>query len=90
MQEETPQYTITNQRYPSKGTQVKADCSAMLFVNTGSQMAELNGMPIPPGSSFSTPDYRMDIDRSNYQLVFTGGGNPEVWVWRKTYLNVKY
>lgn len=74
------------QFYPDR-QQIPANCSGIMFINTGSVVAYINQMPLPVGATLVLDDQEQNIDTTIYSLNFggvtTGAG---ITVWRKIYL----
>lgn len=77
-------YNVQFQTYNIFG-QVESRCNSITFVNNGSATAVINGLNILSGQSFSISGNTNEIDKTVYNLSFTGGGTQEVIVIRKIY-----
>lgn len=77
-------FNIQFQTYNKFG-QVESRCNSITFVNNGSATAVINGLNILSGQSFSIPGNTNEMDKTIYNLSFTGGGTQEVIVIRKIY-----
>lgn len=77
-------YIYTAEQFDQTRTEISANCSGILFINTGSTTAYINRMPLLAGASLSLDDQNRDIDTTKYQLNF-GGFSGTITVWRKTF-----
>ena len=65
--------------------QVRTDCNAITIINTGTATAIIDGLQLVPGGQYISPGNENEINRTNYNLRFTGAGTEEVLVIRKIY-----
>jgi len=62
-----------------------ADCNSILFLNYGATVANVNGVPIPPGGNFGIAGNVGEVDITQYTFSFTGPGSNLLIVVRKFY-----
>ena len=63
--------------------------SGNLFINIGTQTALVNNTPLVTGASLSLGVNTDELDVTNYQITFEGGGTPLLSVWQKVYVDQK-
>lgn len=77
-QEETQTYNA-----PSE---IRSDCNAITFFNTGTSNVQINGLNIQPGQFFVSEGNEGEINRTRYRLSFSGVGSEVCTVIRKIYI----
>jgi hypothetical protein len=75
-----------------KPSVVKSDCSDIIFINNGTEDVIINGVfTLAPNQSWSSANFRIDIDRTDYKIEFgNGGGTQNLVVIRKLYRHINY
>ena len=74
--------TITDFKSVSKGQQVESNCLSISFVNKGTNACNINGLELAQGESFAVDQTSGCLDRTKYQVSFTGIGTNALQVTR--------
>jgi uncharacterized protein YhaN len=75
--------TETQIQYVGASTMITSDCIAIAFTRTtGSNPVNISGYPLEDGQTLRISQNVGDIDRSQYQIVFSGAGTNECYVFR--------
>ena len=61
------------------------DCNVIIFRNTGTATALINGDPLPVGYSLTLEGWRDEKDKSTYRVQWTTASGGQLQYWRKTY-----
>lgn len=66
---------------------VAAQCNSIIFVNKGTSVAIVDGLPLNPQQSLEIPGNRYEWDNTNYIVSFdtTSGTINSLYVIRKVY-----
>jgi len=74
---------INETQYIGDNTIVKADCFAITFKHiTGSASVTINGYPMADGESLTFAQTENHIDRTQYNVVFSGLGTKSVYAFK--------
>lgn len=72
--------------------QVRADCNSITFINTGTSVAQVNGINLKPaivagqnGEQLVSEGNEGEIDKTLYRISFSGAGSNVVQIIRKVY-----
>jgi hypothetical protein len=76
-QEETQTYNAP--------AEIRADCNAITFINTGASNIQINGVNLLPGGQLVSPGNEGEINTTRYRLSFSGVGAQVCTVIRKIY-----
>jgi len=75
--------TTTETQYLGDSQMITSDCLAITFIRTtGSNPVSVNGYPLEEGQALKIKQNVGDIDRTQYQVVFSGAGTNSCWVFR--------
>lgn len=66
--------------------EIRSECNAITFINTGTSNAQINGVNLTPGQQLISTGNEGEINTTRYRLSFSGGGNEIVLVIRKLYV----
>lgn len=77
-QEETQTYNA-----PSE---IRSECNAITFVNTGGANVQINGINLTPGAQLVSQGNEGEMNVTRYRLSFSGVGNEICTVIRKIYV----
>jgi hypothetical protein len=66
--------------------EIRADCNAITFINTGTTNVQINGVNLVPGAQLVSLGNEGEINTTRYRLSFTAGGNEICTVIRKIYV----
>jgi hypothetical protein len=64
---------------------VKSDCNSITIINTGTTQATVNSAVLNPGDQYISQGNNLEINRTVYNIAYTGAGVQEVTIIRKTY-----
>ena len=80
--------TTTEIQYVGEATMITSDCIAIAFNRpTGSNPVNVNGYPLQQGQTLTISQNTGDIDRTQYQIFFSGAGTNECYVFRTLILD---
>ena len=65
------------------------DSNEIIFINKGTQIAEIDGFPLAQNEFLTDGGNLGEINKSLYRLTFTGAGTPLLFVRRKFYITNK-
>jgi hypothetical protein len=66
--------------------EIRSECNAITFINTGVSNIQINGVNLPPGAQLVSPGNEGEINTTRYRLSFTGAGAEICTVIRKIYV----
>ncbi|AXH73872.1 MAG: hypothetical protein [Bacteriophage sp.] len=78
-------YIYKAEQFYSDRQQIPANCSGIMFINTGSVTAYINNMPLLAGATLVLDDQNENIDKTIYSYNFGGTTGGSITVWRKIY-----
>ena len=81
LQKFTEEYQTYNQ--PSE---IRSECNAITFINTGSTNVQINGINLLPGAQLVSLGNEGEYNVTRYRLSFSGVGNEICTVIRKIYV----
>lgn len=67
-------------------SEIRSDCNAITFINTGTANVQINGVNLVPGAQLISPGNEGEINRTRYRLSFSGVGSQVCTVIRKIYI----
>jgi hypothetical protein len=79
-------YKWLTQVYTGADNQIKSDCNAIIFYNSGTSLVYVNSWPLQPGDRLILGGNENEIDTSLYTISFSPGGTNEFYVLRKYYV----
>lgn len=77
-------YKYETEVVTSEQTQVRAKCSGILFINSGTVTVSINNFPLLAGASLSLDTNDNAIDQTIYSLSWAAAGG-QITIWRKHY-----
>jgi len=78
-------YKYETEVVTSTQTQVRANCSGLLFINSGTVTVYVNAFPLLAGASLSLDTSDDAIDMTIYSLSWAAAGG-SLTIWRKNYI----
>lgn len=78
-------YKYESELVTSEQTQVRANCSGLLFINSGTVTVYINAFPLLAGASISLDTTDDAIDMTIYSLSWAAAGG-QLTIWRKNYI----
>jgi hypothetical protein len=67
-------------------SEIRSECNAITFINTGTSNVQINGINLTPGQQLISEGNEGEYNATRYRLSFTGGGNEICTVIRKIYI----
>ncbi len=78
-----PINVINETQFVGENKMVTSDCFAITFKRpTGSAAVSVNGYPLAAGESLQFEQTDNHLDRTQYNVVFSGGGTQQLYVFR--------
>lgn len=68
-----------------QASNIEANCNAITFVNTGTSVAQVNGIYLQPNQSLQLAGNECELDVTKYYCSFSGAGVNQLTVIRKLY-----
>lgn len=65
---------------------IEANCNEIIFINTGTNVCNVNGIYLQPNQSITLSGNECEIDLTKYYCSFSGAGSSNLTVIRKLYL----
>ncbi len=65
--------------------EIRSECNAITFINTGTTNLQINGVNLIPGAQLISEGNEGEFNATRYRLSFTAGGNEICTVIRKIY-----
>lgn len=62
------------------------DCNAIIFRNTGTNPALINGDPLPVGNSLTLAGWQNEKDKTTYRVQWQTSSGGQIHYWRKVYM----
>jgi hypothetical protein len=66
--------------------EIRSECNAITFINTGATNLQINGVNLIPGAQLISEGNEGEFNATRYRLSFTAGGNEICTVIRKIYI----
>jgi len=66
--------------------EIRSECNAITFINTGTSNVQINGINLTPGQQLISEGNEGEFNATRYRLSFTGVGNEICQVIRKIYI----
>lgn len=67
-------------------SEIRSECNAITFINTGTSNLQINGVDLIPGAQLISEGNENEYNVTRYRLSFSGGGNEICTVIRKVYI----
>jgi hypothetical protein len=67
-------------------SEIRSECNAITFINTGSSNVQINGINLVPGAQLVSVGNEGEKNTTRYRLSFSGAGNEICTVIRKIYV----
>lgn len=67
-------------------SEIRSECNAITFINTGSSNVQINGINLTPGQQLISEGNEGEYNATRYRLSFSGVGNEICTVIRKIYI----
>ena len=67
-------------------SEIRSECNAITFINTGASNVQINGINLTPGQQLISEGNEGEFNATRYRLSFTGVGNEICTVIRKIYI----
>lgn len=77
---------ITETKIFTSGSQTDSNCNSLLFVNTGTDPVNIDGLVLQPSQSWAIEGNQDEILIKVYSFSFTGSTGPNLTVIFKRYL----
>lgn len=80
-------YVYKAEQFYTDRTEIPADCSGIMFINSGTVTAYVNSFPLAAGAALILDDQNENIDTTKYSYNFGGVTlGAQLTVWRKIFL----
>jgi hypothetical protein len=66
--------------------EIRSECNAITFINTGTSNVQINGINLTPGQQLISEGNEGEFNATRYRLSFSGVGNEICTVIRKLYI----
>jgi hypothetical protein len=66
--------------------EIRSECNAITFINTGTSNVQINGINLTPGQQLISEGNEGEYNATRYRLSFTGAGTEICTVIRKVYI----
>jgi hypothetical protein len=66
--------------------EIRSECNAITFINTGTSNLQINGINLTPGQQLISEGNEGEFNATRYRLSFSGVGNEICTVIRKLYI----
>ncbi len=80
----------TFRQFYTEGQIITSDCNSITFLNGGTNTMLIDGVPFAPSQSIVFNGNVGEITRQEFTLSFSGVGNSNCIVYRKTYVDGNY
>jgi len=67
-------------------SEIRSECNAITFINTGTTNLQINGVNLVPGAQLISEGNQGEYNVTRYRLSFTPGVNEICTVIRKVYI----
>jgi hypothetical protein len=67
-------------------SEIRSECNAITFINTGTSNVQINGINLTPGQQLISEGNEGEFNATRYRLSFSGAGNEICTVIRKLYI----
>jgi hypothetical protein len=67
-------------------SEIRSECNAITFINTGTSNVQINGINLTPGQQLISEGNEGEYNATRYRLSFSGVGNEICTVIRKIYI----
>jgi hypothetical protein len=67
-------------------SEIRSECNAITFINTGTSNVQINGINLTPGQQLISEGNEGEYNVTRYRLSFSGVGNEICTVIRKVYI----
>ena len=67
-------------------SEIRSECNAITFINTGTSNVQINGINLTPGQQLISEGNEGEFNATRYRLSFSGVGNEICTVIRKVYI----
>ena len=67
-------------------SEIRSECNAITFINTGASNIQINGINLLPGAQLVSTGNEGEFNTTRYRLSFSGGGAEVCTVIRKIYV----
>jgi hypothetical protein len=67
-------------------SEIRSECNAITFINTGTSNVQINGINLTPGQQLVSEGNEGEYNATRYRLSFSGVGNEICTVIRKLYI----
>ena len=67
-------------------SEIRSECNAITFINTGTTNVQINGVNLTPGQQLISEGNEGEFNATRYRLSFSGVGNEICQVIRKIYI----
>lgn len=67
-------------------SEIRSECNAITFINTGTTNLQINGVNLVPGAQLISEGNEGEFNVTRYRLSFTAGTNEICTVIRKIYI----
>lgn len=67
-------------------SEIRSECNAITFINTGTSNVQINGINLTPGQQLISEGNEGEYNATRYRLSFSGVGNEICTVIRKLYI----
>ena len=67
-------------------SEIRSECNAITFINTGTTNLQINGVNLTPGQQLISEGNEGEFNATRYRLSFSGVGNEICTVIRKIYI----
>lgn len=68
-----------------QASNIESNCNAIVFINTGTTIAQVNGIFLQPNQSIAFNGNQCEIDVTKYYCSFSGAGTNQLTVIRKLF-----
>lgn len=79
-------YRVETEPISTPGVIDSKDSNEIIFINKGTQAAEVDGFPLATNEFITDGGNEGEINKTKYRVTFTGPGNPRLFVRRKFYI----
>ena len=79
-------YRIETEPVSTPGVIDAKDSNEIIFINKGTQVAEVDGFPLSNNEFLTDGGNKDEINKTKYRITFTGAGIPKLFVRRKFYI----
>lgn len=79
-------YRVETEPVQINGVIDAKDSNEIIFINKGTNIAEIDGFPLSPGEFLTDGGNEGEINKTRYRITFTGAGINNCFVRRKFYI----